>query len=239
MKKFILLFFVIITSLSFGQSLNDFKYALVPSKFSFLKEPNMYRLNNLSKLFMEKYGFETYLDTDSQPSDFENINCNKVFVEVVDNSGTFTTKVTVNIKDCKGKILYTSKEGSSRDKVYAVAYNDAFRQAFGSMSVLNHKYVEKNPDIVAENKLVVSKPEIITNQIFIKQYTVIATKNGFNLLSFGSNSEVFQIFLTSQKDVFIAKRNEISGVLIKKTDNWFFEYYENDKLVSERVEVKF
>ena len=61
MKKIAFLF-LLITSLSFSQNLNDYKYALVPSKFSFLRETNQYNLNVMTKLFMEKYGFVTFMD---------------------------------------------------------------------------------------------------------------------------------------------------------------------------------
>ena len=232
MKKYIALFLMFSTGV-FAQNINDYKYALVPTKFSFLKEENQYNLNLLTKMYLQKYGFETYYNNETAPDDFVNSNCNKIFVDIVNNSNMFTTKLKVVIKDCKNNILISSEEGASREKEYKVAYNEALRMAFDNFSVLKaHKFQssQKSLEMIGEP---------VTNQMFIKKYNVVATKNGFNLITADSDYKIFQIFKTSSIDVFIGNRDNVSGVLIKKTDNWFFEYYQNDKLVSEKVEVKF
>ncbi len=232
MKKYIALFLMFSAGV-FAQNINDYKYALVPTKFSFLKEENQYNLNLLTKMYLQKYGFETYYNNETAPDDFVNSNCNKIFVDIVNNSNMFTTKLKVVIKDCKNNILISSEEGASREKEYKVAYNEALRMAFDNFSVLKaHKFQpsQKSLEMIGEP---------VTNQMFIKKYNVVATKNGFNLITADSDYKIFQIFKTSSIDVFIGNRDNVSGVLIKKTDNWFFEYYQNDKLVSEKVEVKF
>lgn len=232
MKKYILLF-LLFSAVCFAQNINEYKYAIVPVKFSFLKEENQYNLNLLTKMYLQKYGFETYYNNETAPDDFVNSNCNKIFVDIVNNSNMFTTKLKVVIKDCKNNILISSEEGASREKEYKVAYNEALRMAFDNFSVLKaHKFqpLQKSLEMIGEP---------VTNQMVIKKYNVVATKNGFNLITADSDYKFFQIFKTSSNDVFIGNRDNVSGVLIKKTDNWFFEYYQNDKLVSEKVEVKF
>jgi hypothetical protein len=37
----------------------------------------------------------------------------------------------------------------------------------------------------------------------------------------------------------IAIRDADQGVLIARNEQWFFEYYQNDKLISEEINVKF
>ena len=232
MKKYIVLL-LLFSAVCFAQNINEYKYAIVPVKFSFLKEENQYNLNLLTKMYLQKYGFETYYNNETAPDDFVNSNCNKIFVDIVNNSNMFTTKLKVVIKDCKNNILISSEEGASREKEYKVAYNEALRMAFDNFSVLKaHKFQpsQKRLEIIGEP---------VTNQMVIKKYNVVATKNGFNLITAESDNKFFQIFKTSSNDVFIGNRDNVSGVLIKKTDNWFFEYYQNDKLVSEKVEVKF
>ena len=161
MKKYLFLLFVLTSYSGFSQSINDYKYAIVPSKFSFLKEPNQYRLNMLTKLLMEKYGFVTYLDTDVLPTEVANQNCNKVYVDVLKGGNMFVTKLTVVLKDCKNNILYTSAEGKSREKEYNVAYNEAFREAFKSFDNLGYKYSEKSPTTfinIARTRRIVQSP---------------------------------------------------------------------------------
>ena len=251
MKKYLLLF-LLISSIGFAQNLNEYKYALVPAKFSFLKEPNMYNLNLLTKLYMQKYGFETYSDNETAPDDFVNSNCNKVFVELVASNSIFTTKVKVVIKDCKGTILMSSEEGTSRDKEYKIAYNEALRMAFDNFSALRaHKYQPSQKSLgmigePAEVKTVStevkseSKPETaVVNQVTSSgQLYAQPIANGFQLV----NTEpkvVYKIFKTSTKDFFIASKGSVQGIFFSRNNEYFFEYYQNDKLFSEKVEVKF
>jgi hypothetical protein len=47
------------------------------------------------------------------------------------------------------------------------------------------------------------------------------------------------IYKTSNSGAFLAAKGTTQGVLLIKDNQWFFEYYENEKLVSEKVNVKF
>ena len=42
MKKYIILLVVLASSFGFSQTINDYKYAIVPSKFTFLKEKDLW-----------------------------------------------------------------------------------------------------------------------------------------------------------------------------------------------------
>ncbi len=251
MKKIIALL-VLATSFGFGQNLNDYKYALVPAKFSFFKEPDHFRLNTLTKMFMEKYGFETYLDSDILPQYFAIENCNKVFVDVEENNNLMVTKLKVVLKDCNNKVLFISEEGKSREKDYKVAYNQALREAFSSFDALHHKYIEnlstqKNVEVSGETKKVQvtndlkealdSGSIVVTNNV-ANQLFAQPIENGFQII----NSEpkvIYKVFRTTIKDYYIASKGTIQGVFISKNDQYFFEYYQNEKLISEKVEVKF
>jgi hypothetical protein len=252
MKKYYLLF-LLVSAIGFSQNLNDYKYAMVPSKFNFLKEENMYNLNALTKLFMEKYGFETYLSNETAPDDFIANNCNKVFVDVIPNNYFFTTRVKVVIKDCRGTILYTSEEGTSKDKEYKVAYNQALRMAFDSFSILKtHKYQrsQKSLGMIGEPApapVKVNVEKVIVTSENVKVYTskvdnsslfVQPITNGFQIID-SEPKVIYKIFNTSTKDVYIATKGTIQGVFFSRNNEWFFEYYQNDKLVTEKVEVKF
>jgi hypothetical protein len=256
MKKYLLLLLLSVSSAGFSQSVNDYKYAIVPSKFNFLKEKDAYRMNTLTKMFMEKYGFVTYFDTDILPTEIANQNCNKVFVDVISNGNMFMTKLTVVLKDCKNEILFTSTEGKSREKEYQVSYNQALREAFGSFDTLEYKY---NGTVTGVETLIVKttndgstiKQEVIPvntpvtgvnskNSTSLEGIVLFAQpiSNGFQLVD-NTPKVVMKIFRTSNKDCFIATKENTQGVLIAKDNQWFFEYYQNDKLISEKAEVKF
>jgi len=230
MKKHIILLLVLFSSLGFSQTINDYKYAIVPSKFSFLKEKNQYRLNLLTKLLMEKYGFVTFFDTDILPSEVAENNCNKVFVDVLSNGNMFVTKLSVVLKDCKNTILFTSLEGKSQEKDYLISYNQALREAFNSFEALHYKYNDSD----------VSKISNTINDGNLSQIALFAQPivNGFQLID-STPKVIMKIYKTSSPICFIANKNNIQGVLISKDNQWFFEYLYNSNLVSEKVEVKF
>lgn len=233
MKKALFLLLFLLSSLCFSQTVNDYKYAIVPSKFEFLKDKDQYRLNTLTKMLMEKYGFTTYFDTDILPLEVAETNCNKVFVEVQNTGNLFSTKLLVILKDCKNEILFTSSEGKSREKEYQVAYNQALRQAFTSFEKLAIK--DKN-----EEKL---KPEVIVSTNAIKRVSNSSLfaqpiENGFQIID-TTPKVILKIYTTSNPSCFIAFKDTIQGVLVNKESQWFFEYYFNSKVVSEKMEIKF
>jgi hypothetical protein len=249
MKKYIVLF-LLVTSSGFTQNLKDYKYALVPSKFSFLSDVNMYNLNLLTKMYLQKYGFETYFDNETAPDDFVNMNCNKIFVDLIPNNNIFTTKVKVILKDCKGTILFTSQEGTSGEKEYKVAYNQALRMAFDNFSVLKtHKFqpAEKSLGMIGEPNEIKVTTEL---KVALDNGTIVNTtnnssvllaqpiSNGFQLIN-NEPKVIYKIYKTSTKDYYIATKGTINGIFFSRTNEWFFEYYQNEKLISEKVEVKF
>ena len=233
MKKALFLLLFLATSLSFSQSVNEYKYAIVPSKFEFLKDKDQYRLNTLTKLLMEKYGFITYFDTDILPSEIADSNCKKVYVDVQNSGNLFSTKLTVVLKDCKNLVLFTSSEGKSREKEYQVAYNQALREAFTSFDKLTLK------DNNEENL----KPEVVvyTNEIKRTKYLTLFAQpieNGFQLID-STPKVILKIYTTSNSSCFIAFKDNIQGILLNKENYWYFEYYHNSKVVSEKMEIKF
>ena len=241
MKKYIILLVVLASSLGFSQTINDYKYAIVPSKFTFLKEKDQYRLNTLTKLLMEKYGFVTFFDTDILPVEVAENNCNKVFVEVQSNGNMFMTKMSVVLKNCKNTILFTSAEGKSREKEYQTSYNQVLREAFNSFETLGYKYngssngnvnTKENSDVKVSN---LNDDNIKLNDLVLFAQPI---ENGFQLID-STPKVIMKIYKTSSPICFIANKNNIQGVLISKENQWFFEYLNSSNLVSEKVEVKF
>jgi hypothetical protein len=240
MKKYILLLVLVISFQGYCQDLNQYQYAIVPAKFDFLKEKDKYRLNTLTKLLIEKYGFIAYLSSDIQPEEIANTNCNKVFVDVLENGNLFVTKLKVVLKDCKNNILFTSEEGTSREKEFGAGFNEALRNAFKSFEKLNHKYTgESTKETVVLNETFEEKTITPTSadnpELF---YFAQPVANGYQIV----NSEprvIMRLFNTSQKNVFIGVKDDTQGVVISKDGQWFFEYYEKAKLFSELIKLKF
>jgi len=241
MKKLILVFVVLVSMFSFSQE--KYEYVIVPKKFEFLKE-NEYNLNALTKSFFETEGFIVYYDTDELPIDLANNRCKALFANAVESNKLFTTNVVIEIKDCQNKILIESFKGSSREKSYEIAYKEAFRFALtslkGQLNFKNNfekKEVEEKPviveDVVAE--VIPATPQKSTNP---NQLFALPIENGYKLVDSVPNV-IYIIQNSSEGNVFIASKGEIHGVFHKKINGWYFDYYQDGKLISEKVSVKF
>ncbi|HLA55786.1 MAG TPA: hypothetical protein VK623_06780 [Flavobacterium sp.] len=247
-KSFLLL--LLVSTFGFSQSgnvlesINDYKYAIVPAKFDFFKEADKFRLNTNTKLFMEKYGFTTYFDSENLPDEIANQNCNKVFLSIVDDKSMFETKLTVVLKDCRNNVLFTSATGSSREKDYKVAYNQALREAFNSFDALNHQYNGKatGGKITPKKEETVVLTESFESPVATDSGTAAVNAqpilNGFQLVD-TTPKIVLKIYPTTNPDVYIASNDTKKGVLVKNNGQWFFEYYENNKLFSQQMNIKF
>jgi hypothetical protein len=236
MKKIVLLLVLFVYSFSFAQ--DNYKYVIVPKKFSFFKEENKYNLNEMTKSFFEKEGFQVVYDTDAFPIDLAENRCSALYINVIEQSNMLFTKIAFELKDCQNKLVLASKQGESRSKEYEKAYNESFREALISMrGLLNFKATvistTKEVSVVASEEKINTANVVNENQLF-----AIPTSLGYKLVN-GIPETIFVIHKTSVDSVFIAKKGILTGVLIKKSNSWFFEYYEGDKLLSEKVEVKF
>jgi hypothetical protein len=145
MKKTYLIFTLLIgiCFTTLGQNLNSYKYIVVPEKFDFLKESNQYQMNELTKFLFEKYGFKAYLVSEEKPLDWAEESCNTLYTDIKEDGGLFVTTLQVILKDCRNQIIFTSEEGTSREKDYKKAYQEALREAFNSINAVDYNY-EKN-----------------------------------------------------------------------------------------------
>jgi hypothetical protein len=248
MKKCLLLFVLFVSVSGFSQSVNDYQYVIVPTKFSIFKEGDKYRLNSTTKLLLEKYGFMVFMSNDEIPGQIGD-NCKRLYADLVEDKELMSTKIKLVLKDCKEKVIYATEFGKSREKDYTTAYNQALRETTKSFDKLNYKYNGKNAttaaatavpetkidisetvDLRPENAVITSNPEIF--------YFAQPTTNGFQVID-NEPKVIMRLLYSSQKNVFIATKANVNGVVITKNGQWFFEHYENGKLVSESLNLKF
>ena len=247
MKKIILLLLLITYSFSFAQE--NYKYIIVPKKFEFFKNENEYNTNFMAKSFFEREGFKVLYDTDNFPQELANNRCLALSARAVKNSNLLVTKITIELIDCYNKVVYISDQGTSREKEFQKAYKDAFRIALSSMSgKLNFKVSEINNEIVVSTPVEVKSASEVGSAV-VEETTTAVTLNSNQLFAIPTSTgyklvndkpeTIFTLKKTTVDSVFIAQKDSKSGILFKKDNNWFFEYYLNDNLVSEKVEVKF
>ena len=141
-KRF--LFFAVVFMLSISvysqNNVNDYKYVIVPNEYRFLDEPDQYQLNSISHFLFNKYGFIALKEDEIFPNDLIFNPCLGLKADVIDESGTFKRKLVIELKNCKNEVIFLSQEGESSEKVYAIAYNKALRDAFLYVNALYYKY---------------------------------------------------------------------------------------------------
>ena len=235
MRKIVLFLLTVISFQGFAQSLNDYKTVLIPAKFSFQKEENQYRINATVKMYLKQKGFDAYLSSDKLPEGFMEYNCNKLYVDAINESGMFTTKIKFEFKDCKGNVLFTTDMGESREKEFAAAYNLATIQAIKSFDKANYKHnghdfdddiiqaklKEMNKEDITETKVITVKTELF--------YKVTDKLTGENLV----------LYKTSSPSAFLTTFKNRSGMVVRRDTTWFFEFIDGEKVSAEKIDVNF
>ncbi len=248
MKKIVLSLFLVLSLSSFAQNVNDYQYVIVPIKFDFLKENDRFRLNTTTKFLLQKYGFKSFLSTDQAPEEASNNRCAVLYAVLENDNSFFITKVKLVLKDCQEKTVFETNYGISRIKDYAPAYNEALRAAFKSFDSLNYKYNGKSttpPTVSVPAVTTISettnndlKPITPATGNSVAFYFAQPTANGYQVID-NEPKVIMRLYNTSQKNVFMAEKNGVNGTVLIKEDKWVFEHYDNGKLVSEPINLKF
>lgn len=247
MSKYIFILFFCISS-SFAQNINQYKYVEVPQRFDFQKENNVYNLNVLTKLLLEKYGFVTYMNDAIKPAEAANNNCEKVLrIKIDEESTLFVRKLTVKLLDCQNNIVYSTKQGVSSTKDLKVAYNQALRMAFESFDTLGYKY---NPE--ASAKIVTKATDNSAKAIDINrsdasakvestaielEFIAKAVESGF-LLQSATLPEV-RMQKSSVDNYYIAQIGDLPAMIYKVADVWKIDFYKNGLLETKVISIKF
>lgn len=253
MKKrfFFLLFFV--TMYGFSQSINNYKAIIIPIRYEFLKSDNQYRLQTLTKFNLQKAGFISYYTNQSIPVEF-NDRCSLLYIDVKNESVFLTTKIQIIFKDCNDKIVFQSTIGKSKEKEFEKAYSEALNEAFKSVYDLQYKFSglvvsnksEPIPNIaLAETTSEVIVPVVDSNKVNKIRDTenlnllyTQPTPNGFQFID-NEQKVIIKLYKTSNSASFIAIKSGVQGVLVSIQNQWLFEYYQNDQLITEIINVKF
>ncbi|WP_183558889.1 hypothetical protein [Mucilaginibacter sp. SP1R1] len=268
MKRYAVLLLLFVSLSGYAQNtINNYKYVVVPEKFSFLKQDDQYGLNSLTKSLLEDKGFTVYFDNSELPADIANNKCRALNAEVLEKSSMFTTGLTLLLKDCQGNIVFKSKEGKSREKEYNVSYNLALRDAFKSLTDAPYAYngaADRISQPITSTAAVAAAPVAAvttTPAATVTAPAIVSTvpaataavaettqpagtlyaqaiPNGYQLIDTAPKI-VLTLLKTSVPNYYIANNTTANGIVLKKNEEWFFEYYKDGKLIAEKLSVKF
>lgn len=155
-KTVFFLMVLLVSNTIIGQALNEYKYVIIPSKYDFQKSENQYELNALTKFLFEKEGLKVIYGNLEMPADIANNPCDALRADVNNESNMFTTKLVIELINCKNQKIFTSQEGRSKEKEYKKGYQEALREAFESVTEQNYTYtgvkksinLKKTPPII-------------------------------------------------------------------------------------------
>ncbi|HVW58990.1 MAG TPA: hypothetical protein VHC48_03110 [Puia sp.] len=221
----------------------------MPQRYNFSKDDDQYGLNTTTKLLLEQKGFTVFMGDEKLPPALAANRCSALMADVTQKKGFFVTNLTLLLKDCQGNVIFKSKEGKSREKEFPLAYDGALKDAFLSLNDVPYKYdstamTQAAPAPAASapatqtpalqpSTPVATAPGEITGTLYAQ-----TIPNGYQLID-TSPKKVLTLLKTSTQDYFIAQAGPSNGIVFKKDGAWTFEYYKDDKLVSQKLEIKF
>jgi hypothetical protein len=247
-------------------TINSYKYVLVPQKFDFLRDADEYGLNTTSKSLLEQKGFTVYWSNGDIPQTLAANRCAALTAEVTQRKALFSTNLTLVLKDCSGNIIFKGKEGRSWEKEFNVAYDEALKNAFTSIKNLPYKYDSTQPAqsqnqaqaqtqtqtkpqaqsttppasvTTTSSPQTPASPQQTAADISGTLYAQIIP-NGYQLID-TTPKKVLTLLKTSVPDCFLAEpgTGTPNGIVFKKNGEWFFESYKDDALVSQKLQIKF
>lgn len=227
----------------YSQSVNDYGIVIIPVKYDFVRHENAYRLNTLTKINLKKAGFEAFYTNETIPTQYSN-RCSLLYVDVKEETGFLVTKLFIEFKDCTDKVIFKSEVGKSRAKNYEIAYREALEDAFKSVYALQYKYNGYNGEVKVNSQNATIMVPILENSgnslDEAKSFFLFAQpiKNGFQLID-STSKVIMKIYNTTNPSIYLATKESIQGIMVLKNGYWFFEYYQNDTLMSEETKIKF
>lgn len=246
MKKGIVLFVVFLLCLAPNLYAQKF---FIAEKYEFMGEPDQYGFSTLLRLYMEKYHYVAeVVPTTDQHTVMRKLTPNDYALQVQRKSNMFMTRITIDIVNYNGEVVLSSPEGNSREKEFRYANIESLRMAMDNfMDLKNHTFLYKeleksNSDIKVQPsttaKEVEDMPAVINaDDVSLQAQTL--SESSIGLFKKKATSPEMVLYKTSSRDCFLVEVNgKITGVLLYQNQKWFWEYYENNRLISREQFIK-
>lgn len=145
MKRFFIAVLTLITFCNYAQNTQKkYSYAIVPVQYAFTSKPNQFQLNVLTRVMLQEEGFEVYMNEgEEMPKNVAENPCLSLKAKVIKDKGLFTTNLRFQLFNCYGNLIFESA-GSSREKDYKDAYQEALKEALIEFQSESYKYVQRD-----------------------------------------------------------------------------------------------
>ncbi|PIF44191.1 hypothetical protein CLU96_1131 [Chryseobacterium sp. 52] len=216
MKKISILASIFLVTAVFGQKISNYKYISIPQTFKDF-EKNSFGLDDSLANTLRSKGYTVVQEGKNQlSSEFEKNSCNFAIANVLNSSSFLKNKVTLEFKDCNGKVIFSSN-GSSGIKDYLEGYQEALRLSLVSLPASNPLAQIQSSKTENTQKEVVKTNEVSSSESFSESKSGKYTNGKLNLqkiqvdtnqfiLADSGSSVPFAVFKTSsKKDIFRVK----------------------------------
>ena len=242
-RVFLFLVFLMVSNVQ-GQSINDYQYVIVPTRFDFQLTENEYRLNTIVAYHLRQMGFKTFYDTDELPPEILNNRCAKLYLNMKKYSPFLSTKLQIILSDCYKNVVFESS-ASTKEKEYKLAYIEAAEKALQPLYAKGYAYNGNNgkpslgmaptqAEVAVKAAAGDAISDLTENDVLYAQ----SIEGGYQVVN-SVPTVVFKIFKTSSDDIFLATIGTYEGVLLSKNGRWILEYKKDGKLVSKTINIKF
>jgi hypothetical protein len=255
MKAYLTIVIAFLSLSGYSQTtINNYKYVVVPARYTFQKEDDQYGLNDSAKSLLRQKGFVVFISNEKLPADLVANPCKALRAELTAKNTMFTTSLTLVLRDCLNNAVFTGNEGKSREKEYIDAYSEALKKAVVSLNAASYKYdstlsEQAQGSLSAAASAPAAAPTVSsTTSTTASTSATPATNsgdlhaqpidNGYQLVD-TTPKKVLTLLKTSLPDYFIGQAGASTGIVFKKDGIWIFEHSENNKLVSQKFEIKF
>lgn len=254
MKKVIITLIISVVFLPLQAQFDTFKYVVVPVQFKAFTQANLHKTSTLIKYYLDQRGYPAVYDL-GESEELVSSPCLAVYTRLNDNSGMFTTKVSLTFLDCEGKIVFETQEGRSKEKDYQTAFKEAIEQAMLSFNGMNYSYrpppeaqqkeesavqAEPSPPVPPPPAPVVGTAAVAINKQEIGEVLYAqAIENGFQLVD-SSPKVRMKLMKSSRENTYIALIDgQPKGTIYQKDDTWIHEYVKDGEIIQTPLNIKF
>lgn len=222
----------------------------IAEQYEFMGVPDQFGFSTLLRLYLEKYNYEALVvpQTD-QHTIMRNLSTTDYAIQVQRKSTMFMTRVSIELVNTTGVVILKSPEGSSREKEFRYANIAALRMAMDNFSELkNHTFPSQSIANVLASKEVkqeVKLPDVVVqktadiNEVTVYLQARSISDNTLGLYKETSANPELMLYRTSSRDCFLVEINgALNGVLLFQNQKWFWEYYENNSLITKELLIK-
>lgn len=212
MKNYIVILLLSSFSITNAQQISDYKYIIIPEKFSDFKKENEYQLNFYLRNLLTKKNYEILSENkESWPAEVKANLCLALTADAVREASFRKNIVILNFTDCSGQNIKTSK-GVSSIKEYDKGYQDAIKLAAESIRSSNPQDItieikpkeEVKPEgNISNDSYITSGSEFQNNGL---SFMLTELKDGsFMLIQKDSSARIGQLFPAAKSGVYHVK----------------------------------